>query len=296
MTQHSSAGKSPMMVSRHANDVTFCAIYSVSLLKLMNMTLSYTPLEICFIALMYFVRIKQFLKRSVQTIGLSSVPQWGFIPFFLLEAFMIKSSSINKPVAGLVLGLVLGGFGAAAMAQTSAPVAAMSPAAAKVRYEADKKLCADEASAEARLQCRRDAQSIYSKSLADAKGAALPAKPTTSQASAAVCATCGHVSAVSVVEKKGDSNAAGLIAGGVAGAVLGHQVGGGFGKDLATVAGAAGGAYAGKKIQENMNASKVWRVSVKYTDGHSANFDFAQDPGLAVGDAVKNSGKTVVKN
>jgi uncharacterized protein YcfJ len=88
----------------------------------------------------------------------------------------------------------------------------------------------------------------------------------------------------------------GLIAGGVAGAVLGRQVGGGLGKDLATIAGAAGGAYAGKKIQENMNTSRVWTVSVTYTNGHTANFDFAQDPGLAVGDAVKNSNNTVVKN
>jgi len=37
----------------------------------------------------------------------------------------------------------------------------------------------------------------------------------------------------------------------VAGGLLGNQVGGGSGKTIATVAGAAGGAYAGRKIQEN---------------------------------------------
>jgi len=204
---------------------------------------------------------------------------------------MIKNHPFKKPVVLLTLGLFLGGFGAGAMAQISS-AADNSPAAAKARYVADKKLCADEASAAARLQCRRDAQSIYNQSLAAAKAA----KASTVAAKSAVCATCGHVSAVSVVEKAGNSNAAGLIAGGVAGAVLGHQVGGGFGNDLATVAGAAGGAYAGKKVQEKMNASKVWRVSVKYTDGHRAHFDYAQNPALAVGDAVKNSGNTVVKN
>jgi outer membrane lipoprotein SlyB len=109
------------------------------------------------------------------------------------------------------------------------------------------------------------------------------------------CRDCGRVTAVTVAEKSGDSNAVGLIAGGVAGAVLGHQVGGGLGKDLATIAGAVGGAYAGKKIQENMNTQKVWTVSVKYHNGNSANFDFTQDPGLAVGDVVKNSGNTVVR-
>jgi uncharacterized protein YcfJ len=87
-----------------------------------------------------------------------------------------------------------------------------------------------------------------------------------------------------------------MIAGGVAGAVLGRQVGGGFGKDLATIAGAAGGAYAGKKIQENMGTSKSWTVGVQYTTGQSTSFDFAQDPGFAVGDAVKRSGSTLVRN
>jgi hypothetical protein len=35
---------------------------------------------------------------------------------------------------------------------------------------------------------------------------------------------------------------------------------------------------------------------VKYTDGRTANFEFTQDPGMTVGDAVKNSGNTVVRN
>ena len=43
-----------------------------------------------------------------------------------------------------------------------------------------------------------------------------------------ICPDCGQVTAVTVADKPGDSNAVGLIAGGVAGAVLGHQVGGGL--------------------------------------------------------------------
>jgi len=42
----------------------------------------------------------------------------------------------------------------------------------------------------------------------------------------------------------------GAAIGAVAGGVIGHQVGGGRGRDLATVAGAVGGGYAGKKIQQ----------------------------------------------
>ncbi|MDR3367880.1 glycine zipper 2TM domain-containing protein [Rhodoferax sp.] len=162
---------------------------------------------------------------------------------------------------------------------------------AKARYDADKKLCADESSSEARLQCRRDALSVYDKALASLRKGTYSTK-----SSAAACADCGKVTAVHVVDKQGDSNAVGLIAGGVAGAVLGHQIGGGMGKDLATIAGAAGGAYAGKKVQENMNTTKVWQVSVTYTDGGTAKFDFAQDPGFKVGDPVKKSGNTLERN
>ena len=176
---------------------------------------------------------------------------------------------------------------------SSKPADSLSLKDAKARYEADKKLCADEASAEARLQCRRDAQTVYDKAIAANKATST----FTSKSAEASCTDCGHVTAVNVREKAGQSNAVGLIAGGVAGAVLGHQVGGVFDFVFwALMLGAAGGAYAGKKIQENMNSTKVWTVSVKYTDGRTAKFDFANDPGLAIGTAVKNSGNTVVKN
>jgi outer membrane lipoprotein SlyB len=207
---------------------------------------------------------------------------------------MTLTSAPRSWVSLFATGLLLGAGSLAAQAQTwsSNPQATPTAREAKARFVADKKLCADEASSEARLQCRRDAQAVYDKALAATKASNV----YTSKPAQAVCADCGRVTAVKVNEKAGDSNAVGLIAGGVAGAVLGHQVGGGMGKDLATLAGAAGGAYAGKKIQENMNTSKVWTVSVRYTNGHTANFEFAQDPGLAVGDAVKNSGNTLVRN
>ena len=183
----------------------------------------------------------------------------------------------------LAAGLLLGACSLGAQAQTP------GASTAKARYAADKKLCADETSSAARLQCRRDAQAVYEKALAASKSV-----PKSSQS--AVCNDCGHVTAVKVVDKGGDSGPVGMIAGGVAGAVLGHQVGGGLGKDLATVAGAAGGAYAGKKIEEKMNTHKVWAVSVRYNNGTTAEFDYAQDPGFKVGDAVRKSGNTLVRN
>ena len=163
---------------------------------------------------------------------------------------------------------------------------------AQARYEADKRLCADEASAEARLQCRRDAQAVYDSALNKNRASTV----YTSKSAQTGCFECGRVTAVTVAERKGEGNAVGMIAGGVAGAVLGHQVGGGFGKDLATVAGAAGGAYAGRRIQEDMNAHKVWTVSVQYPDGRTGSYHFNHDPGFTAGTEVRMSGNTVVRN
>lgn len=199
---------------------------------------------------------------------------------------------LTTPAAVAALLALSAGAGVAQSSWSTDAKAVQTQKVAKARYEADKRLCQDEASPEARIQCRRDASSIYDKALAS-----LRTKGTyATQPAATDCATCGRVSSVSVSDKPGDSNAVGMIAGGVAGAVLGHQVGGGFGKDLATIAGAAGGAYAGKKVQENMNAKKIWTVHVSYADGHSAKFDFAADPGFKAGDAVKNAGNSIVRN
>lgn len=183
----------------------------------------------------------------------------------------------------LAAGLLLGACSLGAQAQTS------TASTAKARYEADKQLCADEASAEARLQCRRDAQAVYEKALA-------ASKPVKTSSQAAVCNDCGKVTAIKVVDKAGDSGPVGMIAGGVAGALLGRQVGGGRGKDLATIAGAAGGAYAGKTIEEKMNTRKVWTISVRYHNGTTAEFDYEQDPGFKVGDAVRKSGDVLERN
>lgn len=103
----------------------------------------------------------------------------------------------------------------------------------------------------------------------------------------AVCAECGTVTAIKVVEKDGEGSATGMIAGGVAGALLGNQVGGGSGKAIATVAGAAGGAYAGKAIEGKMNKVKEWHVTVKYETGKSGTVTLKEDPHLRKGDKVK---------
>ncbi len=53
----------------------------------------------------------------------------------------------------------------------------------------------------------------------------------------------------------------GTVAGALIGGVIGHQVGGGTGRDIATVAGAAGGGYAGNRIQKNLQDRDTYNTT-----------------------------------
>ena len=56
---------------------------------------------------------------------------------------------------------------------------------------------------------------------------------------------------------KDEHRITGTVVGAVAGGLLGSTIGGGKGKTLATVAGAAGGGYAGNRVQKNMQEKDV---------------------------------------
>lgn len=191
----------------------------------------------------------------------------------------------------LTLSLMLAGATSAAFAQPSAKqIYAAETKRAATQYAEDKKLCAEETSSSARMQCQRDAKAEYNKAVAAAKAAQknATAKPM-------ACNDCGRVIGVSVAEKKGEGSAVGVIGGGVAGALLGNQVGGGSGKKLATIAGAVGGAYAGNKAEEHLKSSKVWNVKVQYDNGTQGDYSFDHDPGFANGDLVKNANGSIVR-
>ena len=60
---------------------------------------------------------------------------------------------------------------------------------------------------------------------------------------------------------KDEHQVIGTVAGAVIGGVLGHQIGGGTGRDIATVAGAAGGGYAGNRIQKNLQDKDTYNTT-----------------------------------
>lgn len=63
---------------------------------------------------------------------------------------------------------------------------------------------------------------------------------------------CHDEAVIKQAPVKDEHQIIGSVAGAVVGGVLGHQIGGGTGRDIATVAGAAGGGYAGNRIQKNL--------------------------------------------
>lgn len=128
-----------------------------------------------------------------------------------------------------------------------------------------------------------------------------PAPTVVAKASpAAICADCGTVQSVTAVQRQGQVNGVpvgnttiglGTVAGGVIGGLLGNQVGNGNGKTLATVVGAAGGAYAGNTVEKNMKKVTVYDVRVRMDDGTTRNMDISTD--VPVGSKVIVEGKNL---
>jgi uncharacterized protein YcfJ len=110
----------------------------------------------------------------------------------------------------------------------------------------------------------------------------------------AACDTCGTVTDVKSIKVKGQGTGAGAVVGGVLGGVIGHQIGGGRGKDVATVAGAAGGAYAGHQTEKNIKSRMRYQVLVKLENGQSRTFTYNSPTSYRVGDKIKvDAGKLV---
>ena len=90
-------------------------------------------------------------------------------------------------------------------------------------------------------------------------------------------------------QQQAQGSGLGAILGGVAGAVVGHQFGGGSGRDVATVAGALGGAVAGNAIEKNRNPSvgQAYRVTVQMDNGGARAYDMPSTGELRIGDRVR---------
>jgi len=96
------------------------------------------------------------------------------------------------------------------------------------------------------------------------------------------------VQAVREVKDAGDSTALGPVAGGIAGAVLGNQIGKGHGsRNVITVLGAAGGAFAGRAIEKQARGTTHWEVDVRRDDGASETVRSDVAPSYQPGQRVR---------
>ena len=111
-----------------------------------------------------------------------------------------------------------------------------------------------------------------------------------------ICNSCGTVELVHVVEVKGEGSYLGTIGGGVVGAILGNQVGAGNGRTAAQIAGALGGAYAGRALEGKSHDSNYFEVVVRLQNGTTQTMSFATEPGFRVGDKVRINDGVLVRN
>lgn len=112
----------------------------------------------------------------------------------------------------------------------------------------------------------------------------------------ATCAECGVIQSTREIVQAGDGGAIGIVGGAVVGGLLGHQVGGGRGKDIATVAGAVGGAVAGNEIQKRVDTTKRYETVVRFNDGSSRVFSATQPTAWRAGDRVKVTNGVIHSN
>jgi outer membrane lipoprotein SlyB len=102
----------------------------------------------------------------------------------------------------------------------------------------------------------------------------------------------GVVQSIALVAQNSPSTntiGAGTIAGAVIGGVIGHQVGGGTGNTVATVLGAAGGAYAGHELENRNQVQQVnaYQLTVRMNDGSYQTLTQSTSNDIRVGDSVR---------
>jgi len=106
----------------------------------------------------------------------------------------------------------------------------------------------------------------------------------------------GTVESVQMVAGEGRTDGSGAIVGAIIGGVIGHQFGGGRGNDVATVAGALGGAAIGNEVERsNRGGREYLRVVVRMENG--AYRTVPQPPGadLRPGDRVRVEGPNIYR-
>ena len=108
-----------------------------------------------------------------------------------------------------------------------------------------------------------------------------------------VCSWCGVVRSINTVTEQGDSTGAGAVIGAIVGGAAGNQVGGGSGRDIATVAGAVGGVLLGNNIERSRNAVTYYEIVIDMDEGGQQTINVPDPAGIAVGVSVSVQGGNI---
>jgi outer membrane lipoprotein SlyB len=103
----------------------------------------------------------------------------------------------------------------------------------------------------------------------------------------AVCATCGVIESIRMVQQEGEGSGLGAVAGGVTGGLIGNQIGKGRGNTVMTILGVGGGAYAGHTIEKTIKSTTSYVIQVRMEDGSYRTVTKHSQPEYAVGDHVR---------
>lgn len=101
------------------------------------------------------------------------------------------------------------------------------------------------------------------------------------------CGNCGNIESVRAIKQRAEGSGLGAAGGAVIGGLLGNQIGGGTGRQIATVAGAVGGAVVGNQVEGNMKATTSYEIRVRLDDGTLRTFNQSSAPQWRSGDRVR---------
>ncbi len=106
----------------------------------------------------------------------------------------------------------------------------------------------------------------------------------------------GTVDRIELISRKDPNNIAGTVIGGIVGGLIGHQIGGGTGNTVATIAGAAGGAYAGNQVEQRKRYDhETFRVTVRMDNGGYQTITEDNITDLRTGDRVRVDGNNITR-
>lgn len=95
------------------------------------------------------------------------------------------------------------------------------------------------------------------------------------------------VESVRAVTQRAASSGIGTIGGSVIGGALGSQIGKGNGRAAMAALGAVGGGMLGHEVEQRINGTRVYDVTLRMDNGARRTVRYERDPGFRVGERVR---------